>query len=187
MFTDYNRAFLAEQRGGSPDYCMAAAGANQLLDDLGIAYRALPYYFRIDPATHAELARATRVLVGAQEKLVEQVCRSFPADELARMFSVPPAMAAEMDWSNVAARGLRMLRADIIPTETGYFFCELNHFSGVGATEAYYSSYALAELSGRSVAGISPVRQQAYLYLTECRRGGFSRFVVLDTARHRTF
>jgi hypothetical protein len=189
MFTEYNRAFLAEQRGGtcSPDYATAAAGANRLLDDLGIAYRALPYYFRIDPQTHAELARATRVLVRAQEKLVEQVCRSFPAEELQRMFTVPAAMAAEMDWPNVAGRGLRMLRADIIPTEAGYFFCELNHFSGVGATEAYYSAYAMADLLGRSVAGISPIRQQAHLYLTECRRGGFTRFVILDSTKHQPF
>jgi hypothetical protein len=189
MFTDYNRSFLAEQcdRTRSPDQAMAASGANQLLADLGIGYRSLPYYFRIDPASHAELARATRILVGAQEKLVSHVCATRTPAELEIMFNVPPAMAAEMEWDSVASRGLRMLRADIIPTESGYYFCELNHFSGVGATEAYYSSYALAELSGRSVAGISPVRQQAYLYLTECRRGGFSRFVVLDTARHRTF
>ena len=90
------------------------------------------------------------------------------------MFTVPAAMAAEMDWPNVAGRGLRMLRADVIPTDAGYFFCELNHFSGVGATEAYYSAYAMADLLGRSVAGISPIRQQAHLYLTECRRGGFT-------------
>ncbi|HEX4728546.1 MAG TPA: hypothetical protein VH298_12160 [Jatrophihabitans sp.] len=189
MFTEYNRAFLAEQRGGtrSPDYATAAAGANQLLDDLGIAYRALPYYFRIDRQTHAELARATRVLVRAQEKLVEQVCRSFSAEELQRMFTVPAAMAAAMDWSTVAGRGLRMLRADIIPTDAGYFFCELNHFSGVGATEAYYSAYAMADLLGRSVAGISPIRQQAHLYLTECRRAGFTRFVILDSTKHQPF
>jgi hypothetical protein len=80
-----------------------------------------------------------------------------------------------------------MLRADIIPTDTGYYFCELNHFSGVGATEAYYSAYAMAELLGRSVTGISPIRQQAHLYLTECRRGGFTRFVILDSTKHRPF
>lgn len=189
MFTEYNRAFLAEQRDGTGalDYAMAARGANQLLADLGIGYRSLPYYFRIDSATHSALAQATRILVQAQEKLLSHVCATRSPDELRAMFNVPAAMAAEMRWDSVASRGLRMLRADIIPTESGYFFCELNHFSGVGATEAYYSSYALAELLGRSVAGVSPIRQQAYLYLTECRRGGFTRFVVLDTTRHRTF
>ena len=61
MFTEYNRAFLAEQRDGtsSLDYATAAAGANQLLDDLGIGYRSLPYYFRIDPATHGSSVPAT--------------------------------------------------------------------------------------------------------------------------------
>ncbi|MFF7953291.1 hypothetical protein [Streptomyces griseorubiginosus] len=186
MFTEYNRAFLAAQRA-APDHAMAARGADQLLDDLGIAFRSLPYYFRIDPATHATLARATRTLVDAQEKLVRHVCSTRTPDELRELFDVPPKMAARMDWPTVATRGLRMLRADIVPTDSGYWFCEVNHFSGVGATEGYYSAYAFAELLGRSVVGVSPIRQQAHLYMTECRRGGFTRFVILDSTKHQAY
>jgi hypothetical protein len=184
VFTDYNRSFLAEQLS-EPDYPMAARGADQLLDDLGIAWRSLPYYFRIDPQTHAALTRATRILVDAQEKLVRHVCTTRTPEELQAMFTVPPAMAAQLDWAGVGSRGLRMLRADIIPTDSGYHFCELNHFSGVGAAEATHSAYTFAELLGRPVAGVSAVRQQARLYATECRRGGFSRLVILDTTQHR--
>src|ERR1017187_9870514 len=81
--------------------------------------------------------------------------------------------------------GQRMLRADIIPTGSGYYFCELNHFSGVGAGEGYHSAHAFAELLGRPVAGVSPFRQLAHQYITECRRAGLSRVVVLDTTKHR--
>lgn len=186
MFTDHNRSFLAGQQD-QPDHAMAARGADQLLDDLGIAYRTLPNYFRVDAVTYAALACATRILVDAQEKLVRHVCATRTPDELQAMFTVPPAMAAAMDWPTVASRGLRMLRADIVPTDSGYWFCELNHFSGVGATEGYYSAHAFADLLGRSVAGVSPIRQQAYLYMTECRRGGYTRLVILDSTKHRPY
>lgn len=182
-FTDYNRSFLAEQLR-EPDYSLAARGADQFLDDLGIAWRSLPYYFRIDRDTHAGLIRATRLLVDAQEKLVRHVCATRTPDELQAMFAVPPAMAAAMDWATAGSRGLRMLRADIIPTDTGYHFCEVNHLPGVGAAEATHSALAFAELLGRSVAGVSAIRQQARLYAAECRRGGFSRLVILDTTKH---
>jgi hypothetical protein len=75
--------------------------------------------------------------------------------------------------------------ADIIPTEAGYYFCELNHFSGVGAGESYHSAHAFAELLNRPVAGVSPFRQLAHLYVTQCRPAGLTRVVVLDTPQHR--
>ncbi len=184
MFADDNRAFLARQQD-ERDYAMAARGADQFLADLGVSFRTLPYYFRIAAATHTRLVRATRVLVQAQDKLLRHLITTRSAGQLTTMFEVPPDMAVHIDWTDVASSGMRMLRADIIPTGSGYHFCELNHFSGVGAGEAYHSARTFAELLDRPVAGISPFRQLAYLYVTECRRSGLTRVVVLDTTRHR--
>jgi len=184
MFAADNREFLAGQHD-EPDYAMAARGAAQLLADLGVSFRSLPYYFRIDAAAHAGLVRATHVLARAQDKLLRSLAATLSAEQLVAMFEVPPDMAPHIDWTDVASTGLRMLRADIIPTEEGYYFCELNHFSGVGAGEGYHSAHAFAELLGRPVAGVSPFRQLAHLYATECRRTGRTRVVVLDTPQHR--
>ena len=184
MFADDNRVFLARQHD-EPDYAMAAHGAGQLLADLGISFRSLPYYFRIDAATHAGLVRATHVLVRAQDKLLRHLATTLSAEQMVAMFEVPPDMASHIDWTDVASTGMRMLRADIIPTGSGYYFCELNHFSGVGAGEGYHSAHAFAELLGRPVAGVSPFRQLAHQYITECRRAGLTRVVVLDTTQHR--
>jgi len=101
------------------------------------------------------------------------------------MFRVPPDLAARLDWADVAADRPRMLRADIVPTASGYHFCELNHFAGVGGGEIHHSTKVFAELLGRPVAGLSPFRELAQLYLTECRRAGLTRVVILDSARHR--
>jgi hypothetical protein len=184
MFADDNRAFVARQHD-EPGYAVAARGADQLLDDLGVSYRSLPYYFRIDAATQAELARATGVLVRAQDKLLRHLTTTRSAAQLTAMFEVPPPMAAHIDWTNVASAGLRMLRADIIPTDAGYYFCELNHFPGVGAGESYHSAHAFAELLNRPVAGVSPFRHLAELYVTQARRAGLTRVVILDTPQHR--
>lgn len=184
MFADYNRTFVAQQRE-LPDYAMAARGADQLLDDLDVRFRTLPYYFRIDAPAHAGLRQATSLLVSAQEKLVRHLARTRSGEELAAMFEVPAGMAAHINWAELASPGPRMLRADIIPTDTGYYFCELNHFSGVGAGESFHSARAFAELLGRPVTGVSPFRHLAHLYLTQCRRLGLTRVVVLDTTQHR--
>ncbi|MGD0064098.1 MAG: hypothetical protein ABSB76_11740 [Streptosporangiaceae bacterium] len=184
MFAADNRAFVARQHD-EPGYAAAARGADQLLADLGVSYRSLPYYFRIGAATHAALARATHVLVRAQDKLLRHLVATHSAGQLTAMFEVPPDMASLIDWADLASAGLRMLRADIIPTEAGYYFCELNHFSGVGAGESYHSAHAFAELLNRPVAGVSPFRQLAHLYVTQCRPAGLTRVVVLDTPQHR--
>lgn len=184
MFADDNHEFLARQRD-EPGYAMAARGAGQLLAGLGVSFRPLPYYFRIDAATHAGLVRATRILVRAQDKMLRHLVATRSAEQMGTMFEVPPGMAAHIDWTDLASAGMRMLRADIIPTGSGYHFCELNHFSGVGGGEGYHSAHAFAELLGRPVAGVSPFRQLAYLYATECRRAALTRVVVLDTTQHQ--
>lgn len=184
MFVDDNRSFLADQRA-APEHSTAARGAAQLLADLGVSFRPLPYCFRVDAETHAELLRATEVLVRAQEKLLAHLVATLSAAELVELFDIPPAMAARTDLAGLASSGLRMVRADIIPTDDGYWFCELNHFSGVGAGEAFHSAALFAELLDRPVAGVSPFRQLARLYVAECRRRGLSRVVVLDSPEHR--
>src|SRR4051794_30999928 len=186
MFASDNRDFvMAQWRAAGPtDHAMAARGAARVLEDVGVAYRSLPYYFRIDAAEHAALVAATGALADAQEKLLAHLCSTLPPDELAAMFGVPPALAVRMDWPAMASSRFRMLRADIIPTEDGYWFCELNHFSGVGAGESYHSAYSLAELLGRPVRGVSPFRDLAYQYVDACRGGGLDRVVILDSSKH---
>lgn len=184
MFAADNSAFLAGQRD-EPGYAMAARGAGRVLADLGVGFRPLPYYFRIDAGTHAALVRATRVLIRAQAKLLRHLVATRPGEQLAALFEVPAGMAAHIDWAELAAARTPMLRADIIPTESGYQFCELNHFCGVGAGEGFHSAHAFAELLNRPVAGVSPFRQLAYQYVMECQRAGLTRVVILDTVKHR--
>jgi hypothetical protein len=184
MFASANQALLAEQYRDA-DYSLATGAADRFLSDLGVRFHPLPYYYRVDPATHRELTEATATLVGAQEKLFAAVCANRSPDQLADLLQVPPAMAGLIDWSALASSRFRMLRADIIPTATGYYFCEINHFSAVGGGEGYHSGRLIAELLGRSVPGVSPFRDLAYHYLTECRRTGLVRIVILDSAEHR--
>ncbi len=187
VFAEDNRAFLAEQYDArrSPEHVLAARAADQLLRDAGMKVPMLPCHFRIAPAEHAALERATRLLADAQDKVLAHLCATLTADELVTMFDVPAEMAAHVDWQALPSSGLRMLRADIIPTADGYWFCELNHFSGVGGGEAYHAAHLHAEILGRPVTGISPFRQLALQYVTECRRAGLTRIVVLDTPGHR--
>ncbi|MFF7953269.1 hypothetical protein [Streptomyces griseorubiginosus] len=187
VFADLNRAFVVDQRtrSGPQRHALAVRAADGVLADLGMKYRMLPCDFRIDAATHAELASATRLLADAQDKVLAHLCATRTAGELEVMFDVPPDMARHLDWPSLPTSGLRMLRADIVPGADGYWFCELNHFSGVGSGEGFHSAHTYAEILGRPVAGISPFRQLALQYVAECRRAGLTRLVVLDTTEHR--
>lgn len=187
MFAELNRGFVAEQLDvlRSPEHVLAVRGADRLLSDLGMAFRSLPCHFRIDGRTQAALALATVTLADAQDRLLAHLTETLTADEMVALFEIPPDMAKHIDWPSLASSGMRMLRAGIVPTDDGYWFCELNHFSGVGAGEGYHSAHLHAELLGRPVAGISPFRQLAFQYVTECRRRKLDRIVVFDTTEHR--
>lgn len=184
MFADLNRDLLPAQRV-RPRYRLAAAAADRVLDELGVRFRSLPHVFQVEADTLAELERATRVIVDAQVALLAHLGATREPAELNALFEIPPAMASNLDCASAAHTGLRMLRADIVPTATGYQFCEVNHFSGVGAGEAFHSAQTFADVLGRPVAGTSPFRQLALLYADECARSGRDRIVVLDTTRHR--
>ncbi len=183
-FAADNLDFLAEQLA-SPRHEAAARGADAVLDELGIGYRTLPYAFRLDAGELADLERATVLLADAQDTLLSHLVARHSPDELTAMFSVPGPMAAQLDWPTVASRGMRALRADIIPTDTGYAFCEVNHFCAVGGCDAYYSAAAYADLLGRPMAGVSPMRQLAFQYADAMRANGWTRFVILESSKHR--
>jgi hypothetical protein len=186
MFAGYNQQFVLDQANGQPaDHAMAARGADRYLAEVGHRAHALPHFFRVDAATHRELVAATDALVSAQHKVMHAVCTSLSAGELVRLLHVPPALASVVDWTQLASSRFRMLRADIIPTESGYFFCEVNHFSAVGGAEGFHSARIFAELLGRPVSGVSPFRELAHHYAEECRRAGLMRIVILDSAEHR--
>lgn len=183
-FAAHNIEFLAEQHG-SPHHEAAARGADLVLDGLGVTYRMLPYAFRVDARELADLERATVLLADAQDTVLRRLVGQHSPDELTAMFGVPAAMAAQLDWPTVAERGMRALRADIIPTDTGYAFCEVNHFCAVGAGDAFYSAFAYTDLLGRTMSGVSPMRQQAVQYAAAMRDTGWTRFVILDSTKHQ--
>lgn len=183
-FAADNLEFLAEQHA-SPHHEAAARGADRVMDDLGVAYRTLPYAFRIDAQALAGLERATVLLADAQDTVLRSLVAQRSPDELTAMFAVPGPMASQLDWPTLAERGMRALRADIIPTDTGYAFCEVNHFCGVGGGDSFLSAMAYSDLLGRPMSGVSPVRQQAVQYAAAMRANGWTRFVVLDSTKHR--
>ncbi|WP_406280773.1 hypothetical protein [Embleya sp. NBC_00896] len=185
MFADENRAFLTRlfAEHSPDDLALARRGSDRHLRDLGFLYPTLPCHFRLDRATHDELLSATARLVSAHQKVMEHVCSSLSPGELAETFRIPEAMASHIDWKRMSA-GMALARADIIPTDSGYAFCELNTFSGVGGGECHHSAKLHAELLGHPVAGASPFLDLARHYLSQCTRLGLERLVILDSVRH---
>ncbi|MFE5326357.1 hypothetical protein ACFRCG_08195 [Embleya sp. NPDC056575] len=185
MFAAENRPFLTELSAAhKPDeLALARAASDRHLRDLGFLFPTLPTHFRMDRGTHDELHTATARLVSAHEKVMRHVCATLSPTELAETFHIPTAMAGHIDCARLGP-GLALARADIIPTETGYAFCELNTFSGVGAGECHHSAKLYADLLGRPVAGGSPFLDLALHYVDRCNRLGLERVVVLDCVRH---
>lgn len=185
MFVPENRAYLDRlfSEHSPEELALARRGSEQRLRDLGFLFPALPLHFRLDRATHDELRSASARLVSAHRKVMAHVCSSLSPGELAETFHIPAAMAGHIDCGRMA-EGLALGRADIIPTDTGHAFCELNTFSGVGGGEAQHSARLHAELLGHPVAGASPFLDLARHYLALCTRLGLERLVILDSVRH---
>ncbi|MGW1995586.1 hypothetical protein [Embleya sp. NPDC001921] len=185
MFAAENRAFLTRvfTEHSPHDLALARDVSDRHLRDLGFLFPTLPTHFRLDRTTLDELRHATARLVSAHRKVMRHVCSSLPSAELAAMFRIPEAMAHHVHWQWMT-EGTALARADIIPTDSGYAFCELNTFSGVGGGECQHSARLHAELLGLPAAGASPFLDLARHYLTQCTRLGLDRLVILDSVRH---
>lgn len=137
-FATYNRAWLDEMRT-QKEYILRC-GVLAKVDAFRAeqhAYKApifqIPLAF--DRAEFDALAAAGVALTSAQTKILQHLDRQDSHAELLRRFDFPEAWEWMVNWDALTSGAHTINRIDIVPSNNGYVFCELNPDSSVGGTE----------------------------------------------------
>jgi len=187
-FNEEFLAALAEGRGAAKEE-LAHANASALMRGLGSpmyerSQFAHPLLFR--EADFVELGRASSALLSAQLKIIRHLFATRSQEGVLELFRMPPRLGAFLKREALENGEATVGRMDIVPTRSGYFFCEFNIFPAVGAGEAYTGSNMYFESLGYPRVGLTgcPLRDLAALYTAECRKRELCRVVILESTAH---
>jgi hypothetical protein len=191
MLRAFNEEFLAAVgTGGSPGAEAAACDRMTcLMHDLGaggFAARTFVHPILFDRAEVDELGRAAAALLRAQVKILEHLRATRSDEAVLELFAMPRRLLPFMRWENLRRPEETVARLDVIPSRTGYHFCELNVFPGVGGGEAYRGGELYLEALGYPRDGLPPcpLRTLAALYAGQTRRRDLARVVILESVKH---
>ncbi|WP_394826714.1 hypothetical protein [Pendulispora albinea] len=137
-FATYNRPWLEEMQAQVP--YIRRSGALERLQSLLVEQGAhktplLPIPLSIDKRTFDALATAGLNLLSAQTKILRYLHGRCSRAEMLRRFDMPETMEPVVDWDELLVGAHTICRADVLPSNDGYYFCELNPDSSVGGTE----------------------------------------------------
>lgn len=191
MLRAYNEELLAaigESRDPAGD-AAAHARAAALLSEVGatmFADKLIAHPLVFDPAEFEELGRAAGALLRAQVKILAHLRATRSDAAILELFGMPRRLSPFMRWDNLQRPEETIARLDLIPTRTGYSFCELNVFPGVGGGEVHRCGEVYLQALGYPEAGLPPcpLRTLAARYTAQVRRRDLARIVILDSVKH---
>jgi hypothetical protein len=139
-----------------------------------------------DQAEFEELGRAANALLGAQVKILNHLRATRSDAAVLDLFGMPQRLLPFMRWDNLQRPEHTVARMDIIPTRTGYAFCELNVFPAVGGGEAHRCGELYFQALGYPEVRLPPcpLKSLAALYSVEVRSRSLARVVILDSVAH---
>jgi hypothetical protein len=194
MLRDFNEEFLAvlAARRDPAAEVVSAAQSDALLRELGATTfegKLFAHPVLFDRAELDALGRAGNALLSAQVKILRHLRAHHSDAEVLDLFAIPRRLAPYMRWENLDRPEETVARLDIIPTRTGYSFCELNVFPGVGCGEAYPAGQLYLRgqrLPEQVIASlpIGPLPALAAMYAEQARRQGLTRVVILESVSH---
>jgi hypothetical protein len=136
-------------------------------------------------AAYAELCDAANTMLSAQAKIMWHLCETHSRADVLALFRVPAGMAPYIDWDRFVRDDCVIGRLDVVPTKSGFAFCEFNVFPGVGAGESAECYQIFADACGAPARlDRTPLEDLAALYRDVCRARGLTHVVLLDSKLH---
>jgi hypothetical protein len=188
MFVEFNEDLLAAFARRRDDIVASGAFARMraFLNDVGwpnVGLFAHPLLFA--RAAYDELCDAAHAMLSAQAKIMRHLCETRSRADVLALFRAPAGMAPYVDWERFVRDDCVIGRLDVVPTKSGYAFCEFNVFPGVGAGESAECYAIFADTFGAPAPLPStPLADLAALYRDVCRARGLTRIVLLDSKPH---
>ncbi|KTC88165.1 hypothetical protein [Legionella drozanskii] len=120
-------------------------------------YLTFPMPLVIEQAVYEELCQASKLLIQAQTKILKFLLSTHSQDHILEMFDLPKEAKSFIDWDELGTGNNIISRPDIIPSNQGYKFCELNIECSLGGIKFFdcFSGYFNA-IGGDSSRYLSP-------------------------------
>lgn len=189
-FATYNRPWLDEMRAQKARILESGAldKLRSLLAEQG-AHKdpLLPIPLTFDRATFDALANAGLLVMSAQTKILRDLMKQCSHSEMLRRFDMPEVMAAAVDWDELVAGDYTICRFDVVPSDDGYYFCELNPDSSVGGPEIADCLQVFCNAMGWPLVDDMPSPQHASVGLLRrvAASKGLKRIVLCDWSSNR--
>jgi hypothetical protein len=189
-FATYIRPWLDEMRAQKD--CIFRRGAldkvKSLLAEQG-AHKTplLPVPLVFDRATFDALAAAGLLVMSAQDKIVKHLVKQHSRSELLRRFDIPESMEPTVDWDALVTGTYVISRFDVVPSNDGFYFCELNRDSSVGGPEVAdcFEAYCQAMRWPLFERMESAQQLDVRLFRRAIEERGLSRIVLCDWSANR--
>lgn len=191
MLRAFNEEFLAalgETRNPAGE-AAAHDRAAAMMREVGATvfeHKLLGHPVLFDQVEFEELGRAASALLRAQVKILEHLRATRSDAAVLDLFGMPHRLLPFMRWENLQRPDQTIARLDIIPSRTGYAFCELNVIPAVGGGEAHRCGELYLQALDYPEVGLppAPLRTLAALYTAQVRRRSLARIVILDSVGH---
>ncbi|MBC7975284.1 MAG: hypothetical protein H7138_09885 [Myxococcales bacterium] len=189
-FATYNRPWLEELR--SQKERIVRSGALGKLKALLSEQHAskdplLPIPLAFDRATFDALASAGRLILSAQSKLLRALSQQHSRSEMLRRFHIPESLESVVDWDELALGANVICRLDVVPSNEGYHFCEINTDSTVGGPEIADFLQVFSDALGWPLTQhmASPQDSNVALLRRVLQDKGLQRIVLCDWSANR--
>jgi hypothetical protein len=189
-FATYNRPWLDEMRAQKERIVQSGALdrlKSRLLEQHAHKDPLLPVPLICDRAAFDALANAGLLVMSAQTKILRSLLQQQSRSEMLRRFHIPETMEDVVDWDELVAGDHTICRFDVVPSDDGYYFCELNPDSSVGGPEIADFVQVFCDAVGWPLADdmASPQHASVGLMRRVAAARGLKRVVLCDWSVNR--
>jgi hypothetical protein len=146
----------------------------------------LPIPLIIERDCYETICNASKLLIKAQAKIMQFLMSLHSQEEILKMFNLTPLIKSLIDWEELKRTEEIIGRFDIIPSNNGYQFCEINVDSATGGLKLFdcfqeYSNVLNLSFSNKTT---SP-RKNIAKYLREIvLKHKFERVVIFSAKQY---
>jgi hypothetical protein len=144
-------------------------------------FHLLPIPLVVDKQSYDELGQATKILMESQKKILAYLIASLSQKEILSYFDLPSEILPFINWKELINGENIIVRFDIVPSEYGFQFCEINAESSIGGLKLRdcYSEY-LQALNFHDNLDYSPRQQIADFLYKKTQDNEYDQIVIFS-------
>lgn len=189
-FANFNRSWISTLIGRKDEILKDGTieKVQDYIEDQGAhLVEMLPIPLIFDQGDYEKLAEAGRLLLSAQKKIIRHLCGTMSKEGVLRMFQAPESLVPFIDWDELVNGRHVIARFDVVPSNQGYSFCEINSDSSIFGSEVFDCFKIYSEASALPFADEdhSPLAKIAEFLKAVVEEKGLERIVICDLKKYK--